>query len=192
MRVVIGPRPHAARLAPSATAPVTGSRTGRGVLRYLALLCVVVLLPACGFHLRGAIPLPKVMAITHVEGTAPLSDLGRTLTRNLRSAGVSLTEDPRAASALLIIQRSQMQRRVVSVNRTGLANAYELDYRLTYMLKAPDGRVLIAPRRISLLREYTFDPNNVLAKGNEEDALRRDMIGFAVRQMLRQLQTAGE
>ncbi len=159
--------------------------------QWLVLLVTTMLLSACGFHLRGAVPLPKVMAVTYIEGTPVLGELGRTLVRNLRDAGAVLTKDPKVATAILVILSEQMPRRVISVNRQGRANAYELDYRLRYTLKTPDGHRLTPPRSVSLQREYTFDPNNVLATGNEEGVLRQDMIGLAVRQMLRQLQTVG-
>lgn len=159
--------------------------------QWSVLLVAAMLLSACGFHLRGVVPLPKAMAVTSIEGTPLLGELGRTLVRNLRDAGAVLTEDPRAATAILVILSEQMHRRVISVNRQGRVNAYALDYRLRYTLKVPDGQRLAPPRSVSLQREYTFDPNNVLATGNEEGVLRQDMISLAVRQLLRQLQTIG-
>ncbi len=162
------------------------------MLRALVLLTLVSMLAACGFHLRGALPLPEAMAVTRIEGTPLMGELGRALSRTLQTAGAQLTDDPKVATATLVIQGEQFQRRVISVDRNGQANAYELDYRLSYSLRAPDGHLLAPARSISLVREYTFDPNNVLAKGNEEEQLRQDMIGFAVRQMLRQLQAVDQ
>jgi outer membrane lipopolysaccharide assembly protein LptE/RlpB len=42
---------------------------------------------------------------------------------------------------------------------------------------------------VTLLRDYRFDPDNVLASGSQEAALQNEMRRYAVRQILRRLQS---
>lgn len=145
-------------------------------------------LAGCGFHLRTAVPLPPQMETTLVQGTAPLGELGRAIQRALDGAGSKITSSRDDATAVLVIQRDEVQRRVLSVDSSGKVNQYELTYYLRFALQARDGAVLLPAQSISLQRSYTFDPNNVLSKGNEETELRQDMIRFAVRQMMRRIE----
>jgi len=168
-------------------------RWGAGV-RVLVLTLTAASLGACGFHLRGAVALPAQMDLVYLQGTPPLGELGRAITRSLKSAGSSLSEQRATATAVLVIHQNEVRRRVLSVNSAGQVNEYELSYHLNFELRSPEGqgkaKVLVPAQTITMVRDYTFDPNSVLAKGNEEAQLRQDMIGFAVRQMLRRIDSA--
>jgi len=171
-----------------------GGRTVRGALAsYLVRALgagLLAILSGCGFHLRAAVDLPAQMDVVYVQGAPALGELGREITRSLESAGSRQTEDRAGATAILVIHRNEVRRRVLSVNRSGQVNEYELTYHLAFEVDNPKGKVLVPRQSVSQVRDYTFDPNSVLAKGNEEAQLRQDMIGFAVRQMLRRIDRA--
>jgi len=161
-------------------------------VRVLLLMLVAASVGACGFHLRGAVQLPAQMDVVYLQGAPPLGELGRAIARSLKSAGSSLTDERATATAVLVIHRDEVKRRVLSVNSSGQVNEYELTYHLNFELRGGEGKgkPLVPAQTITMVRDYTFDPNNVLAKGNEEAQLRQDMIGFAVRQMLRRIDSA--
>ncbi|HKK05887.1 MAG TPA: LPS assembly lipoprotein LptE [Gammaproteobacteria bacterium] len=170
---------------------VRGARAPAASYALRALgVALVALLSGCGFHLRAAVDLPAQMDVVYVQGAPALGELGREITRSLESAGSRQTEERASATAILVIDRNEVRRRVLSVNRSGQVNEYELTYHLAFEVRNPEGKVLVPRQSVSLARDYTFDPNSVLAKGNEEAQLRGDMIGFAVRQMLRRIDSA--
>jgi len=55
--------------------------------------------------------------------------------------------------------------------------------------KPVDKNVLVPAQEINLTRDFRFDPNNVLATAEEEEKVQQDLVKFAVRQMLRRIQS---
>lgn len=156
----------------------------------IALLILLMLqLSACGFRLRGAIALPESLSTISIEGTTEHTDIGRVLYRSLKRGGVIITSADEAALRLQIL-RDEVVRRVLSVDATGKANEYELKHLLKYSATDSKGKVLIDAQEISTTRAYTFDPNSILAKGDEEQQLRKSMILSSAQQLLRQLSAA--
>ncbi|MEW6647708.1 MAG: LPS assembly lipoprotein LptE [Pseudomonadota bacterium] len=159
-----------------------------------------MLLTSCGFHLRGAVELPPQLARTQLAGVDARSELADEITAALEGAGAQVvTAD---ATAQLHISGERENRRLLSVGRTGRASEYEVTYQFSFELREPvvsqdrEGkekvryRVLVPRQSVSLSRDYSFDRNNVLGKGEEEDLLVREMRAFAVRQMLLRLEAA--
>lgn len=164
---------------------------GKGVPYRLLLVALMasLLLSGCGFHLRGAVPLPEVMARTAISG-GDGSELYYEVENALLNAGAAVAESVEEASAVLILHSQRLERRVLSVDAAGRAAEYELVLRLVFSLRdQADGRMLADNQRISVVRDFAFDPDNVLAKGDEEAMLRSEMYRFAVAQMMRQLQS---
>ena len=148
-----------------------------------------ILLNGCGFHLRGAIVLPESLSTVSIQGTTEYSELGRVLYRSLRRAGVSIVPEDEAVLHLQIL-RNEIQRRVLSVDANGKANEYELKHLLRYTATDRQGAPVLREQDISTTRTYRFDPNSLLAKGDEEQTLRKDIIRSSAQQMLRQLSAA--
>jgi len=178
---------------------VTGSwlqvteRVCRRGLLLLLLATGSLSLVACGFHLRGAVVLPPQMERTQLVGIDARSALAEEIRTALENAGARVVEVD--ATAQLVISGEREARRLLSVGSTGRASEYELTYQFSYELRAPaqdkTGEaitvVLLPQQTMSLNRDYSFDPDNVLGKGEEEALLLREMRAFAVRQMLLRL-----
>ena len=148
-----------------------------------------LLLSSCGFRLRGAITLPESLTSIAIEGTSEHSDLGRVLYRSLKRGGVTIVPTAEAALRLQIL-KDEVQRRVLSVDATGKANEYELKHLLRYAAIDSKGEALVLDQDITTVRAYQFDPNSILAKGDEEQKLRKAIILSSAQQMLRQLSAA--
>ncbi len=164
------------------------ARSWRRLLPLLYLASLVLYLPACGFHLRGAAPLPPAMERTVIRGTPVNGPLYDQIQTAFAAAGGTLVDAPERATAVLIIRGNRFDRRVLSIAADGRVSEYELSYLLEYALQSPTGQAIVAPQQVTLTRDYSFDPANVLAKDEEEALLRGEMLRFAVRDMLRRLQ----
>ncbi len=157
---------------------------------YLAFVtATLLLLSGCGFHLRGAIALPESLSSVSIAGTTEYSELGRALYGSLRRGGVAIVAKEEAALHIQIL-RDEVQRRVLSVNASGKANEYELKHQLRYSVSDREGVFVVPVQDISTTRAYTFDPNNLLATGDEEQKLRKSIIVSSAQQLLRQLSAA--
>lgn len=185
---------------------VSSLQAASGVCRRGLLLLLLVTsalsLAACGFHLRVAITLPPQMERTQLVGIDSRGALAEEITAALENAGARVVAGD--ATAQLHISGEREARRLLSVGSTGRASEYELTYQFSFELRAPavdaSGKavtaVLLPVQTVSLNRDYAFDPDNVLGKGEEEALLLREMRAFAVRQMLLRLraglQSAGQ
>ena len=157
-----------------------------------ALLVVVVALtvtiPGCGFHLRGQSPLPAELRRVYLGGPADLTDA---LAVYVDSAGAQRTATRDDADAMVDIARADFRRRVLSVDPdTGKEREFELIYVVGFGVRGSGGTVLVAPQSFSLRRDYVFDPNVVIGKGQEEEVLRDEMRRDAAQQILRRLERA--
>ncbi len=156
-----------------------------------SVLILVLLLSACGFHLRGSVELPPMLERPHVVGDA-FSLLVRELESLLLQSGATLVRQPKEASAIVRILSETPTRRVLSVGSTGKAAEYELHYAVNYQLENPQGEVLQGPSTLSTRRTYLFDESQVLGKSGEEETLREDMQRDLARRLLQQLSITGQ
>ncbi|MCW8959669.1 MAG: LPS assembly lipoprotein LptE, partial [Gammaproteobacteria bacterium] len=111
----------------------------------LALACVL-LLSGCGFHLRGALPLPEVMERTYVAG-GDGSELYYEMENALLNAGAEVVASAEEASAVLTLHSQRLARRVLSVDTEGRAAEYELAMLVVFSLREQAGRVLADRQR---------------------------------------------
>lgn len=151
------------------------------------ILMLLLGLSACGFRLRGHVDVPPQMQETYIKGAAAFSELYIELQKALERAGAKIVSGPEVATAQLNIASEQLKRRVLSVDAQGRASEYELTYEVVFDLQDKANKVLVATQTVSLLRDYKFDPDNVLAKDTEEVQLRKSLVIAAVQQLMRRI-----
>ena len=127
-----------------------------------------------------------------IQGTKPYGELGVALRNGFARVGGEVVESVQQAQSVLVITRDTSQRRVLSVDSSGQANQYELEYTLGFRLDDPEGVTRVVGQSIQLRRHYTYNPNQALAKADEEARLVREMREEAVRQMLLRLKASLE
>ncbi|MDA8120276.1 LPS-assembly lipoprotein LptE [Acidiferrobacter thiooxydans] len=162
-------------------------------MRYLAVAGLAALfLAGCGFHLRSAheFALPASLSVLRVR--MPSSGLkypGLVLVvrHALEDRGVRIVDHRKAPT--VVLGGEMMNPVVVTLNSNGGASAYLLDYAVTFSLVGPGGRLLMAPRTVRVQREYSFNPENVLAMAREQSYLERRMRLSAARQIVWALAT---
>jgi LPS-assembly lipoprotein len=159
----------------------------RRACQSVLLLTVVALsLSACGWRLQGASKLSQTMAIAYVETDDRYTDFNRALQDALRSSGARLAADPKDAIAIVRILRDESGQRVLSVSARNTPEEYEVFYAVEYSVANRDGE-LIAPQRLELTRDYSYDTTAVLAKQREQailrEALARDLAALVLRRL---------
>lgn len=164
---------------------IGGARFSR---RALAAWCWVplMLLSACGFHLRGAVEFPPAMKETYIDGNAN-SAVVRDLRLNLEASGAHVLDSPQAAGATLHILSERFDRRVLSVSSRAQVSEYELIYNVRFSVTRADGVQLLAPQEVNVVRDYRYDPNQVLGSSSEESLLQQEMQRDVSQLILRRL-----
>ena len=67
---------------------------------------------------------------------------------------------------------------------TGKVTEYELSYTVRFSMSRPDASELLAPQRVTRIRNYIFNPDTVLGNESEQQLLHREMREDALRQIL--------
>jgi len=155
-------------------------RPGQGLA--LLLLAGSLSLAGCGYHLRGAAELAPSYERVHVAGLSDRSDVYRTLASEFDNANATLVDDPREATARLVVERDRVERRASVVDPGANVRQYELLHELRYHVELPDGS-RTPTRRISQARNYNYDPTGVLVSSSNESQIRRE-LGELVGQLL--------
>lgn len=164
--------------------PVKRSHTA---LRIASVMLVLCTLTACGFHLRGNIPLADSLKNMYV--VAPDGSFKDQLEEVLTSAGAELAANKASADVVLNIASASSDRTVGTIDERGKANSYNLIFKVVYTLDDPEGEAVRARTVISEFRRYAFDPELVLESESEEAELLEDMEQDAALRIVRQLST---
>jgi LPS-assembly lipoprotein len=155
-------------------------------LGLLSVSLVATLLSGCGWQLQGTTKLSPVMATTFVETDDRYTDFNRALRERLQASGARLTARPEDATAVVRIIRDESGQRVLTVSARNTPEEYEVFYMVEFSV---NGRTeeLIAPQKLEMTRDYSYDETTVLAKQREQavlrEALARDLASLVVRRL---------
>ncbi|GAB3261188.1 LPS-assembly lipoprotein LptE [Chitinimonas naiadis] len=154
-------------------------------MRRSVLLLPLLLLSACGFHLRG-LGETTPLAFSTLNLAAPVGGLGDVLNRQLTLRSDLKLVPAKDAEAVLTVEGETIDKQILTVNKSGRVTEYQLLYRARFKLQQ-SGRDWIPSTQLLLRRDYSFDENNVLGKEAEEQILIRDMRSDAAQQIMRRL-----
>ncbi len=156
----------------------------------IALLCLGLLvafqLSGCGFKLRGSLVEGKNLPTVYVDKERS-SNLGFELNQTLTQTGVNSVAQRDEAEWIVMLSDEALDRRVLSVDRSGKAQEYELHYSLYYQVFDRHGQIKLEKQILKLLRNFSFSGVDVLAKADEEELLYRGMRRQAAQIILRSL-----
>ncbi len=149
-------------------------------------LAISSLTAGCGFQLRGQADIPY--SSVYVDGN-PGSALVLNLQRIIRSGGHKERLAASSAQAERSIQiMSEVRNKIIlSLSGAGRVREYQLQYRVKYRLLAPQGKEILLPTEIILTRDMSYSDAYIIAKGEEEQQLYRDMQNDAAQQILRRI-----
>jgi LPS-assembly lipoprotein len=126
------------------------------------------------------------MKVTYLDVRDDRSDFARGLSRALEENGATLATTPDAATAVVNVERDETGQRVLSVSARNTPTEYEIYYTVTYSVTA-GGEEVLAPRTLTLTRDYSFNEEALLAKQHEEEFLREALARDLVSQVMRSL-----
>lgn len=162
---------------------------------FLLLVSAVVSIGGCGFQPRGHsaangdIPSPIV-----IRGIAEFTDLYRELSVQLKTADIELAPPDTKGVPELRIYGVKRDTRLLSVNSRNKAVEFELIEGATFTLRSADGRQLVPPQKLKVIRIQYRPEIAVLGSNREAELLRKDMreelAGRIIRRLAAQTATA--
>ena len=169
--------------------------SGQGIRRQCLLApallacCGLLLLNACGYHLRGfqgdaATPLPP----SYILGDQSAPVYGE-LRQALLATGTPLLAAQSQAELIVRIQSATRRRRVLSVSLGGKVQEYELIYTVVFDVIDQRGAILLDKQTVRRLRDFRFQETAVNAFESETAQLYRAMRRDVVRAIMRRLQS---
>jgi LPS-assembly lipoprotein len=159
--------------------------------RLLSALATVMLLPGCGFALRGT---PRFafesLRLQGSESTPVARELQQTLAdAGVRVFGTALPASPEGETGQVVmtVLADQRERSVVGQTAAGQVRELQLRTRFRFRLSTAAGKQLLDETELLLERDISFTETAVLAKDAEEALLYRDMQSDIVQQVMRRL-----
>ena len=142
----------------------------------LAAVALVLLLSACGFHLRNALTLPANLGPVKVQAQDPYSRLAQSLGRALVAAGARTVDaDARGPSALLRVNSERWASTPISIDAQGRAQEYSLRYAVVFSVRNAQGQDIVPQQAIELSRDYLALPTDSIGADSERALLSREM-----------------
>ena len=135
----------------------------------------VLLLPACGFHLREPLQMPPELAGVQVTARSAYSPLKQQLTRMLERAGYDVPEAAGQGVARLQIGSERWESQAISVDQFGRGQEFTLRYAAVFTLFGVDGEEIVPEQVIELSRDYVSLPSNSTGSESEREMLSREM-----------------
>lgn len=159
--------------------------------RIALLLSVVLLLSACGFHLRGHNGQGSEYAFRSVYLKVPAETQFATELRvNLELHKLVLAGSSAQADLIVEIVSENADKKIIGLSGAGQIREYQLSYRVSLRAYDIQQRDWLSADEIILQRSLTFDAAQILAKEQEELMLFSDMRSDAVQQVMRRLSRA--
>lgn len=155
------------------------------LIRTTLLLVLATAITACGFHLRGNIPLSE--GVKNMYVAAPKGSFKGQLENVLVRAGAVLAANEGGADVVLSVTKVETSRKVGTLDSLGKANSYNLNFNVTYSLADQEGNKVRKVTKLKATRQYNFDPERVIESESEEAELLESMEQEVALQVVRQL-----
>lgn len=139
------------------------------IKRLTFMVWLTALLSACGFHLRGSIPLAPPLQSMQVQSVEPYGNLTKYLKQSLRSSHVNVVDEGSAATTILNITQESTAQDLLSVNGTLQTRQYRLRLLVTFEIDDNKGRNIVPAEALAESRVITVQSNQILGSSNEAD-----------------------
>ncbi|HEX6612894.1 MAG TPA: LPS assembly lipoprotein LptE [Rhodanobacteraceae bacterium] len=150
----------------------------------------LVLLSACGFHLRRSAPLPASMQQQVYLNVSGGGELPRDLSRALNVRKVQVLDQSAPGVAELDV-KAQFRTDVLTSSGFSRVGEYAVRYHVDFSLKDGEGNVVLPQQGIDLSHEFTFDPFQAIGTSAQSEVIERDLTREMTDAIMRRLEAAG-
>ena len=164
--------------------------TSRRTVSFLLLAGIVLLLSACGYHLRGEAQLPHGMERVHVDSSDQFGPLKRNVEKALERSGAKI--EPAAGDGIAEVDFTAVSLAPIvrSVSANAKVNEYTMLYHLEMQITDGSGKVLLPRQVIEQSRVFTFDQTQAIGTGAEQDEIKKEMERDMTQVVMRKVESA--
>ncbi|RYY04969.1 MAG: hypothetical protein EOO53_01230 [Gammaproteobacteria bacterium] len=149
-------------------------------------LFIMLFINACGWHVRGAIELPKNLTNLYVNAVDSKGALITELRQLLKTNRVSLVEDESQANYSLNIVEETKDRRSSGVGGDALSSSYDITLKADYEIHLRNSNEITKASAISV-RSFNYNTAAINSATQQEILLDQEMRRDLTQQMLRRL-----
>lgn len=165
--------------------------------RIMLILSCLIIISACGFHLRNASPQLNNIEDIDINASGRYQEFANVLKKTFRKTDIISNS---ASPYHLIIEQESISQRIATVSEKMLPSEYEVALTLVYSFTMDSGeksgkpasQSLIKSQRIQLSRNYVYDVARITAMQREEQLLLDEMRQEAAYRILHQLQAVSD
>lgn len=157
----------------------------------IVLLALLLTLSACGFHLRGQVPLSSQLSSVYLDAQQPNSAFSKLITRQLQYAKVNVSQTPGKSPVILNIINENWQSNERAISATTLERQRILTFTVDYQLLTNKGQVIVPPAQASAHRSLIMNANRLLGSTREEQTNRTEMEHEVVQKIITRLASPG-
>lgn len=150
-------------------------------------ISLLIFITACGFHLRGDIPLPSTLAPMYIDTKTPYNSLIDAIQATLSSYGIKQASSPKEANTILHILDIQSSEDLVSVSASTNTRQYAMKQTVTMELTDKNDKVIIPVSKITASNPLTVDSSQVLNMDSQKQTLSGEMNQAMVQQLMMKL-----
>ena len=149
-------------------------------VRFLSLIFLSFILAGCGFQLRGSFD-ADFKSIAIYGGS---EGINKHITKRFKQNGIKI--DLTNPEKTLEILNDRLDKRILSLSSSGSVKEYELIYIVSYRYKSFNSDWSGEIKK-EVLRDYTYDDNNRVAKDLEEKNIVQQMRDEIVKSIVSQI-----
>ncbi|PWY56253.1 hypothetical protein DGG96_07910 [Legionella qingyii] len=169
-----------------------GQPAGRSQYQFVTLRCMLpmllmLLLSACGFHLRGISNVPNWLNNVAIISENNDKQFVSILQSRLEGSKIDVNPDPAQAKYWLIIDEVNLNQQIISIGASTNPRQYTITLTVSFVLKARSGQISDTPEQINVSRELTLNNDRILGSKDEESILIGEMKQDAVTQIIYRL-----
>ncbi len=136
---------------------------------------LLLTLCACGFHLRGALPLAKPLHSLYIQSSDPYGTLVKELEQSLKMSHAELAVTPNEAQSILAILHDDTSQTLLSVSGTAQTRQYRLMVTVIFSVTDTHGTTILAPEALTESRIITIQSNQILGSSNQANMYYQQM-----------------
>jgi len=160
------------------------------MLKIVSLLSVLVL-AACGFHLRGSAALPKGMERVHLTVSGG-GDFQRKLARALLASNVTVEDKAGPGIAELHVPAQNFSVQSLTISGAAQVTEFAVRYHVTFTASDANGKTLVPMEAINLQREYSYDASQPVGTQSQMEQIQASLIDDAIQAVLFRLQAVAK
>lgn len=151
-----------------------------------AMLLILLILTACGFHIKGQQILPPELEVIYLK-SPHFDPLTKSLGDNLAASGATLVSEQKNAPITLVINTPIKSQVATTVGASQQSRKYMLSYSVNFSIIDSNGKIIAGPFNASQQRTQILQASQILGATNQTEDLYNDMLTEVVRQIMDRL-----